>query len=67
MQLKTIFPGANSSLLAMRQPELVLGFDMVRLRRTCFGLAGQGHVAIVGIAFVLTTVQTCAASNRGHL
>ncbi|KAI7840361.1 hypothetical protein COHA_005906 [Chlorella ohadii] len=31
MQLKTIFPGANSSLLAMRQPELVLGFDMARL------------------------------------
>lgn len=31
MQLKMIFPGANSSLLAMRQPELVLGFDMARL------------------------------------
>lgn len=29
MQLKAIFPDANSSLLAMRQPELVLGFDMV--------------------------------------
>lgn len=31
MQLKLIFPGANTGLLAMRQPELVLGFDMARL------------------------------------
>ena len=31
MRLKVIFPGANSSLLAMRQPELVLGFDLARL------------------------------------
>lgn len=31
LRLKEIFPGANSGKLAMRQPELVLGFDMDRL------------------------------------
>lgn len=31
VQLKQVFPGANVALLAMRQPELVLGFDMGRL------------------------------------
>lgn len=69
MQLKTIFPGANSSLLAMRQPELVLGFDMVRFRlggtmpRAGWHVPWAGwpmlDVAIAGIAFVPTTVQTC--------
>lgn len=32
LQLKEIFPGANVSLLAVRQPFLVLGFDMNRLQ-----------------------------------
>lgn len=41
MQLKMIFPGANSSLLAMRQPELVLGFDMVGAMAGC----GCGRLA----------------------
>lgn len=31
LQLKLIFPGANTGLLAMRQPELVLGFDLARV------------------------------------
>lgn len=31
LQLKAVFPGANVAVLAMRQPELVLGFDMGRL------------------------------------
>lgn len=32
LALKAVFPGANVPLLAMRQPELVLGFDMQRLQ-----------------------------------
>lgn len=31
LRLKGIFPGCNASLLAMRQPELVLGFDLGRV------------------------------------
>ena len=40
MQLKAVFPGANSSLLAMRQPELVLGFDMVGGWAMCLACGG---------------------------
>lgn len=64
LQLKLIFPGANSSLLAMRQPELVLGFDMVSKRwenTTTTGTAGLQRLSSSGACVDFSLVCSCAA------
>lgn len=65
LRLKHIFPGCNASLLAMRQPELVLGLDLDRIEAAAQELRAMLPTLDVGkggCARCLSPTTPCVAA-----